>query len=52
MTRSWPSTALTAEGEIMAVEHRRFPIYGLQFHPESIMTPDGKRMLGNFIKEI
>ena len=43
-------TALTTElGEIMAVEHREYPIYGLQFHPESIMTPDGRRMLKNFL---
>lgn len=45
-------TARTDDGEIMAVQHRVFPIYGVQFHPESIMTPDGKTMLTNFIKEI
>ncbi len=44
--------ALTADGEVMAVQHRTFPIYGVQFHPESILTPDGKQMLKNFIKEI
>ena len=38
-----------AEDEVMAVRHRRYPIYGLQFHPESILTPDGKQMLKNFI---
>ncbi|MCR5294901.1 MAG: aminodeoxychorismate/anthranilate synthase component II [Lachnospiraceae bacterium] len=42
-------TALTADGEVMAVRHREFPIYGVQFHPESILTPDGKKMLRNFI---
>ncbi|MDO4460106.1 MAG: aminodeoxychorismate/anthranilate synthase component II [Clostridia bacterium] len=42
-------TALTADGEIMAVMHREHPIYGVQFHPESIMTPDGRQMLVNFI---
>ena len=42
-------TALTTDGEVMAVEHRDYPIYGLQFHPESIMTPDGKQILANFI---
>ena len=42
-------TALTDENEIMAVQHKDYPIYGVQFHPESIMTPDGKRMLENFI---
>ena len=43
-------TAKAYDGEIMAVMHRDYPIYGVQFHPESIMTPDGKRMLRNFIK--
>ena len=42
-------TAITDENEIMAVQHKEYPIYGVQFHPESIMTPDGKRMLENFI---
>lgn len=37
-------------GEIMAVEHREYPIYGVQFHPESIMTPEGRKMLANFLK--
>lgn len=45
-------TAYTTDGEVMAVKHRDYPIYGVQFHPESIMTPDGKKMLENFIKEI
>ena len=44
-------TALTEDGEVMAVQHREYKIYGVQFHPESIMTPDGKKMLMNFIKE-
>lgn len=43
-------TATTDDGEIMAVEHKKYPIYGVQFHPESIMTPDGKQMLYNFIR--
>ncbi len=43
-------TAVTEEGEIMAVQHRQFPIFGVQFHPESIMTPDGRTMLKNFMK--
>lgn len=42
-------TALTDEGEIMAVQHREYPILGVQFHPESILTPEGKTMLQNFI---
>lgn len=41
--------AKTADGEIMAVQHRDYPIFGVQFHPESIMTPDGKTMLKNFL---
>lgn len=43
-------TARTADGEVMAVAHRAYPVYGVQFHPESIMTPDGKQMLANFLK--
>ena len=43
-------TAVTADGEVMAVAHRDYPIYGVQFHPESIMTPDGSRMLRNFLR--
>ena len=45
-------TARTVDGEVMAVQHKDYPIYGVQFHPESIMTPDGKQMLKNFIKEM
>lgn len=45
-------TALTDDGEIMAVQHKEYPIYGVQFHPESIMTPNGKQMLRNFIKKV
>lgn len=41
--------AKTVEGDIMAVMHEEYPIYGVQFHPESIMTPDGKKMLKNFL---
>ena len=43
-------TAETADGEVMAVQHKEYPIYGVQFHPESILTPDGRRMLRNFLK--
>ncbi len=39
----------TADGEIMAVKHKDYEVYGLQFHPESIMTPDGKVILQNFL---
>lgn len=43
-------TARTEDGEVMAVKHRDFHVYGLQFHPESIMTPQGPVMLQNFLK--
>ena len=42
-------TAMSADGEIMAVEHKDYNIYGLQFHPESILTPNGRQILVNFI---
>ena len=41
--------ALSDEGHIMALRHRSYPIYGIQFHPESILTPDGQRMISNFL---
>lgn len=41
--------AVTSDGEVMAVQHASYPIYGVQFHPESIMTPDGKTIIKNFI---
>lgn len=43
-------TAETEDGEIMGVRHKEHQIEGIQFHPESIMTPQGKRMLRNFLK--
>jgi anthranilate synthase/aminodeoxychorismate synthase-like glutamine amidotransferase len=42
-------TAETAEGEIMGLAHKEYPVYGVQFHPESILTSEGKRLLGNFL---
>jgi len=42
-------SAETAEGEIMGLRHREFPIHGVQFHPESILTLEGKRLLQNFL---
>jgi anthranilate synthase component 2 len=42
-------TARADDGEIMAVQHKAYPVYGLQFHPESILTPDGHVILENFI---
>jgi anthranilate synthase/aminodeoxychorismate synthase-like glutamine amidotransferase len=43
-------SASTAQGEIMAVRHRTLQVEGVQFHPESILTPDGPRLLGNFLQ--
>ncbi len=43
-------SAETAEGEIMGLRHRRWPVEGIQFHPESILTPGGKRIIKNFLK--
>lgn len=45
-------TAVTLDVEIMAVQHKEYPIFGVQFHPESIMTPDGRTMLKNFIESL
>lgn len=42
-------TARTEDGEIMAVRHKQYEVYGVQFHPESILTPDGKAILSNFL---
>jgi len=43
-------TAQTKEGEIMAVRHRALPVAGVQFHPESVLTPNGPRLLENFLR--
>lgn len=43
-------TAETDEGEIMGVRHREYPIWGVQFHPESILTENGRQILRNFLK--
>jgi anthranilate synthase/aminodeoxychorismate synthase-like glutamine amidotransferase len=43
-------TADTAEGEIMGLRHREFPVHGVQFHPESILSKEGKNLLANFLK--
>ena len=42
-------SAKTAEGEIMGLQHREFPLHGVQFHPESILTAQGKKLLANFL---
>ena len=43
-------TARTSDGEVMAVEHTDYPIYGVQFHPESVLTPQGYQIMENFLK--
>ena len=43
-------TARTAEGEIMGVRHKTLPVEGVQFHPESVLTPLGPTLMGNFLK--
>ncbi|MGM9703594.1 MAG: anthranilate synthase component II [Prevotella sp.] len=42
-------TAVSDEGQIMALKHKNFDIHGIQFHPESVLTPEGKTMVRNFI---
>ena len=42
-------TARTEEGEVMGMRHERWPVEGVQFHPESVLTPEGKGMIGNFL---
>ncbi|HEY4283688.1 MAG TPA: aminodeoxychorismate/anthranilate synthase component II, partial [Chthoniobacterales bacterium] len=43
-------TAETEEGEIMGLQHKRLPVHGVQFHPESILTVEGKKLLANFLR--
>ena len=43
-------TAQSEDGQIMAVKHKKYPVWGLQFHPESIMTDEGKKMIQNFLE--
>ena len=43
-------TATAPDGEIMAVQHKKYEIYGVQFHPESVMTPDGLQLIRNFLE--
>lgn len=42
-------TAESEDGQIMALRHRQYDIHGIQFHPESVLTPDGKKMIGNWL---
>jgi anthranilate synthase/aminodeoxychorismate synthase-like glutamine amidotransferase len=41
--------AVSDDGTIMAISHRRYPVYGIQFHPESVLTPDGMTMIAHFV---
>lgn len=43
-------SAESEDGEVMAVEHTQYPIFGVQFHPESVMTPDGRKLMENFLE--
>ena len=45
-------TAEAEDGEIMAVEHREYPVFGVQFHPEYVMTPEGRKMIENFVEAV
>lgn len=42
-------TAVSGEGQIMALRHKEYDVHGIQFHPESVLTPDGKKMIENFL---
>ena len=45
-------TARCEDGEVMAVEHEKYDIFGVQFHPESVMTPEGRQMIENFMEVV
>ena len=45
-------TAISSEGQIMALKHQGYDVHGIQFHPESVLTPDGKQIVGNWLKGV
>ena len=45
-------TAISSEGQIMALKHQEYDVHGIQFHPESVLTPDGKQIVGNWLKGV
>ena len=45
-------TAISSEGQIMALKHREYDVHGIQFHPESVLSPDGKQIVGNWLKGV
>ena len=51
MPKTLKVTARTKDGEVMAVEHKDYPVYGVQFHPESVLTPEGKKIIENFMRK-
>jgi len=50
LPKSIKQTSVDSDGEIMSIKHIKLPIHGMQFHPESILTPEGKKMLQNFFQ--
>ncbi len=51
LSPNWKITSRDSEGEIMSMEHSEKPFFGIQFHPESVLTPEGRKILGNCFRE-